>query len=75
MTQDTVVMVPPRLLAGATVLYWGAMVGMPIIALLMAVLLEARSWVSYRWDISEKGYVKAFYVHCNSTCFDPFRRR
>ncbi len=60
--KDSKIMVPPKLLAGAVVLYWGAMVGLPFIALVMAIMLEAKNWVSYRWDISEKGYVKAFYV-------------
>jgi len=60
--KDSKVLVPPKLLAGAVVLYWGAMVGMPFIALLMAILLEARNWVSYRWDFDEKAYVKSFYV-------------
>lgn len=60
--QDSKVLVPPKLLAGAVVLYWGSMVGLPFIGLIMAVLLEARNWVDYRWEIKEKGYVKAFYV-------------
>jgi len=60
--KDSKVMVPPKLLAGAVVLYWGAMVGLPFIALVMAILLEARNWIDFRWKISEKGYVKAFYV-------------
>ena len=55
-------MVPPKLLVGTVVLYWGAMVGLPIIALLMAIVLESKNWVSYRWEIGERGYVKAFYV-------------
>lgn len=60
--KDSKVLVPPRLLAGVVVLYWGAMVGMPLVGLVLAILLEARNWIDYRWDIGEKGYVKSFYV-------------
>ncbi len=59
---DPTILVPPRLLAGVAVIYWGAMMGEAFVGLVMAVLLEARSWVKFRWKISEVGYVKAFYV-------------
>ncbi|MFT6794800.1 MAG: hypothetical protein ACJAR1_002816 [Rubritalea sp.] len=51
---------PPRLLAGVTLLYWGAMTGEAFIALIIAVLLEGKNWVKWRWDFDAMSYVKAF---------------
>ena len=55
-------LVPPRLLAGVTMLYWGAMTGEPVIALLVAVLLEGKNWVKWSWDFDDSAYVKAFQI-------------
>ncbi len=54
------VLEPPRLLAGLTLLYWGALTGEPVIGLIIAILLEAKNWVKWSWDFSEAAYVKAF---------------
>jgi hypothetical protein len=51
---------PPRLLAGLTLLYWGAMTGEAFIALIIAVLLEGKNWVKWNWDFKAAAYVKAF---------------
>lgn len=51
---------PPRLLAGVTLLYWGAMTGEAFIALIIAVLLEGKNWVKWSWDFDDAAYVKAF---------------
>ncbi|MGJ8657512.1 MAG: transglutaminase-like domain-containing protein [Akkermansiaceae bacterium] len=53
---------PPRLLAGITLLYWGAMTGEAFIALIIAVLLEGKNWVKWSWDFDAAAYVKAFQV-------------
>lgn len=55
-------LVPPRLLAGVSVLYWGAMTGEAFIALIIAVLLEGKNWVKFSWDFDDSAYVKAFQV-------------
>jgi len=55
-------MVPPRLLGGAAVLFWGAMTEEYIVALIVAILLEARSWIKWSWDFDDAAYVKAFQV-------------
>ncbi|MFT5906370.1 MAG: hypothetical protein ACI9E1_001978 [Cryomorphaceae bacterium] len=51
---------PPRLLAGVTLLYWGAMTGEAFIALIIAVLLEGKNWVKWSWGFDAAAYVKAF---------------
>lgn len=61
-SSESSVYVPPRLLAGVTLLYWGAMTGEAFIGLIFAVLLEAKSWVKLRWDFDDGDYVKAFQV-------------
>lgn len=53
-------LVPPRLLAGVTLLYWGAMTGQAFVALIIAVLLEGKNWVKWSWDFDDASYVKAF---------------
>lgn len=55
-------MVPPRLLGGAAVLFWGAMTEEYIVALIVAILLEARNWIKWSWDFDDAAYVKAFQV-------------
>ena len=55
-------MSPPRLLAGVTLLYWGAMTGETFVALIIAVLLEGKNWVKWSWDFDDAAYVKAFQV-------------
>ncbi|MBK1831492.1 transglutaminase domain-containing protein [Verrucomicrobiaceae bacterium R5-34] len=52
---------PPRLLTGVALLFWGGLTGSPILGLLAAVLLEARSWASLRWEFSRVSYVRAWH--------------
>ena len=61
-SSESSVYAPPRLLAGVTLLYWGAMTGEAFIGLFIAILLEAKSWVKLRWDFDDGDYVKAFQV-------------
>lgn len=53
---------PPRLLAGAALLFWGTMVGRPLLGLVLAVVVEAKQWIKVRWRFGEPGYVKAWYL-------------
>ena len=52
---------PPRLLAGITLLFWGAMTGHAVLGLVAALLLEARSWISLRWDFTNTTYVRSWH--------------
>lgn len=51
---------PPRLLLGIAFLYWGAVVGHPLVGLLCAFLVEARWWVDLRWEFGEAGFSRAW---------------
>jgi len=53
---------PPRLLAGAALLFWGAMTANPLIGFILAIVLEARQWIKIRWEFGEPGYVKTWYL-------------
>ena len=41
---------PPRLLLGATLLFWGAMTSNPLLGLGTALLVECANWIRFRWD-------------------------
>ncbi|MCP5534895.1 MAG: transglutaminase domain-containing protein [Akkermansiaceae bacterium] len=51
---------PPRLLAGASLLFWGYLTEHLVAGVLAAVLLEARSWLGLRWDFKRESYIKAW---------------
>lgn len=51
---------PPRLLAGATLIFWGAQTGHTVAGLITAILLEARSWSNIRWNFKPASYTKAW---------------
>lgn len=51
---------PPRLLLGTSLLFWGAMTGRPVIGLMAALLVEAKSWIKIRWDFNESSYESAW---------------
>ena len=53
---------PPRILEGAALLFWGGVTGHPVIGLLCALLVEARSWTGLRWTFGERGFVRAWYL-------------
>jgi transglutaminase-like putative cysteine protease len=54
---------PPRLLLGVAFLFWGGMVGHPLVGLACAVLVEARYWFpGLRWDFDEPAYLRAWYL-------------
>lgn len=53
---------PPRILEGGALLFWGGVTGHPVIGLLCALLVEARSWTALRWKFGERGFVRAWYL-------------
>ena len=57
---ESVLPVPPRLLLGVALLFWGGVTGHPLVGLGCAFILEARSWIGWRWDFGERGFVRAW---------------
>ncbi|MGB6222840.1 transglutaminase-like domain-containing protein [Haloferula sp.] len=51
---------PPRLLLGISLLFWGGMIGHPLIGLLMAVAAEAAHWTRVRWEFGEHAFYRAW---------------
>lgn len=51
---------PPRLLLGATLLFWGAMNDRALAGLAAALLVEAAHWTRIRWDFSERALLLAW---------------
>ena len=51
---------PPRLLAGATLIFWGGLTEHTMLGLIAAIILEARAWVGLRWDFKRDAYIKAW---------------
>ncbi len=51
---------PPRLLLGISLLFWGGMIGHPLIGLLVAVATEAAHWTRFRWDFGEQAFYRAW---------------
>jgi hypothetical protein len=52
---------PPRLITGITLLFWGGMTGHSLLGLIAALLVEARSWVNIRWKFSQKTYIRSWH--------------
>ena len=51
---------PPRLLLGISLLFWGGMIGHPLIGLLFAVATEASHWTRTRWDFRDQAFYRAW---------------
>lgn len=51
---------PTRLLIGATLLFWGAMSGRPVIGLLMALIAESHQWLRWRWNFDDAAISRAW---------------
>ncbi len=49
-------MIPPTLLLGCAVIFWGWQINLLIIAIPMALILETARWVNWRWDLSDKDF-------------------
>ncbi|MEM1082801.1 MAG: transglutaminase-like domain-containing protein [Verrucomicrobiota bacterium] len=52
---------PPRLLLGISLLFWGGMIGHPLIGLLLALATEASHWTRIRWDFGDQAYYRAWH--------------
>lgn len=51
---------PPKLLLGATLLFWGAMSGNSAFALVLALIVESPNWIRSRWNFSDQACVRAW---------------
>ena len=51
---------PPRLLGGAALLFWGAMIEQPVIGLTAALLVEAVHWLPTRFNLPQTSYLRAW---------------
>jgi hypothetical protein len=47
---------PPPLLIGATLMFWGWQTGHWVVAVVLAVVLEAARWVRVRWEFSDEDF-------------------
>ena len=53
---------PPRLLLGASLLFWGAMSGNATMGLVSALLLEGANWIRFRWDFDHLAASRAWRI-------------
>jgi transglutaminase-like putative cysteine protease len=53
---------PPRLLLGATLLFWGAMSGNALMGLITALLIEGANWIRFRWDFDHAACSRAWRI-------------
>lgn len=53
---------PPRLLLGATLLFWGAMSGNAMMGLIIALLIEGANWIRFRWNFDHTAYSRAWRI-------------
>ena len=51
---------PPRLLLGASFLFWGGMHNQAVAGLIAAALVEGRHWTNLRWDFTDKGFARSW---------------
>lgn len=51
---------PPRLLLGASLLFWGAMTSHPLMGLIAALLVEGANWIRFRWDFKSTACSRAW---------------
>lgn len=53
---------PPRLLLGATLLFWGAMSDNATMGLITALLIEGSNWIRFRWDFDHSACSRAWRI-------------
>lgn len=53
---------PPRLLLGASLLFWGALTGNAFIGLLAALLIESPNWIRFRWKFDDTACARAWRI-------------
>ncbi|MFD2256538.1 transglutaminase family protein [Luteolibacter algae] len=59
---EKVILPPPRLLLGATLLFWGAMTDHGFLGLIIALFIEGANWVGFRWNFGERGCSRAWKI-------------
>jgi hypothetical protein len=62
----------PRMLLGATLIFWGWMVDLPVIGLLLAFLFEGPHWLNLRWNFRETAYVRAWTLSVTAMMLTAF---
>ena len=50
---DSAIQPPPRLLLGASLLFWGGMTDHSLIGLVLALLVEGAHWIRFRWSFED----------------------
>ena len=50
---ESAIQPPPRLLIGATLLFWGGMTDHAFMGLLLALLVEGAHWIHFRWNFED----------------------
>lgn len=58
--EKNILSAPPRLLLGASFLFWGGMHDQAVAGLMAAVLVESRHWINLRWEFTDKGFARAW---------------
>lgn len=53
---------PPRLILGASLLFWGAMSGNAAMGLITALIIEGANWIRFRWDFDHKACSRAWKI-------------
>lgn len=53
---------PPRLFLGAALLFWGAMAGHSVLALILALIIESANWIRSRWHFNDQACSRAWYL-------------
>lgn len=59
---NQIIQPPPRLILGATLLFWGAMTGQTFLALILALMIESRNWIRSRWDFTDQACARAWHL-------------
>ncbi len=49
----------PRLLLGAALLFWGSMIGFPVVGLITALIIESPHWIRSRWNFNDTACSRA----------------
>ena len=53
---------PPRLLIGASLLFWGAITGNAVLGLIAALLIEGANWIRFCWEFSDAACSRAWRI-------------
>jgi len=59
---ESAVQKPPRLLIGASLLFWGAITGNALLGLFAALLVESANWIRFRWEFGDSACSRAWRI-------------